>query len=130
MSDQPHKTSELKFTVKMDENDVPLEIEWESSDNGESGKCKAAFFALWDAEEGSTMRIDLWTKHFLLEEMRHFFYQNLATLTDTYERATEDKKVVAELREFNQKLARMMEITTEGGSSGGDGQGNGQENDS
>lgn len=123
MSDEnPKKSSELKFTVHMDENDVPMEIEWESSDNADSGKCKAAFLSMWDAEEGNTMRIDLWTKQFLLAEMRHFFYQSLTTMTDTYERATDDKEVAEEIREFTNKLAEKLELGDSGDASSGNGQ--------
>ncbi len=34
MSTKPLKESEIKFTIKLDENDVPESIEWEAEDNG------------------------------------------------------------------------------------------------
>jgi gliding motility-associated protein GldC len=104
------KKSEINFTVSLDENHVPEKIEWSASDTGEEGvkNAKAMIISLWDAKENNTLRIDLWTKDMMLDEMKHFFYQSIITMSDTYERATNDKEVAEEMREFGKKIGEKM----------------------
>lgn len=104
------KKSEINFIVSLDENHVPEEIKWTASDSGEEGvkNAKAMIISLWDAKENNTLRIDLWTKDMMLDEMKHFFYQSIITMSDTYERATNDKEVAAEMREFGKKIGEKM----------------------
>lgn len=104
------KKSEIHFTVSLDENHVPEKIEWTASDTGEEGikNAKAMIISLWDAKENNTLRIDLWTKEMMLDEMKHFFYQSIITMSDTYERATNDKEVATEMREFGKKIGEKM----------------------
>ena len=56
------KTSQIRFTVSLDENQVPERIDWEAEDGGVKSECKAALISLWDAKENNTLRIDLWTQ--------------------------------------------------------------------
>jgi gliding motility-associated protein GldC len=84
------KTSELTFKVTVDENNLPLHIEWEAPGTNEKSECKSLMVALWDAKENNTLRIDLWTKDMMVDEMKKFYHQNIMTLTDTYIRATGD----------------------------------------
>jgi gliding motility-associated protein GldC len=104
------KNSDIKFNVSLDENHVPEKIEWSASDTGESEikEAKAMIISLWDAKENNTMRIDLWTKDMMLDEMKHFFYQSIITMSDTYERATNDKAVAEEMREFGKMIGEKM----------------------
>ncbi|MFN6037501.1 MAG: gliding motility protein GldC [Bacteroidota bacterium] len=94
------KTSEIKFSVTVDENHLPVEIQWDAADAGEKSTCKSAMIALWDARENNTLRIDLWTKDMSVDEMKKFFHQNVMSLTDTYLRATGDKLTAKEIKEF------------------------------
>ena len=64
--------------------------------------------SLWDAKENNTLRIDLWTKEMMLDEMKHFFYQSIITMSDTYERATNDKAIAEEMREFGKMIGEKM----------------------
>lgn len=104
------KKSEINFTISLDENHVPEKIEWAASDTGEEGikEAKAMIISLWDPKENNTLRIDLWTKDMMLDEMRHFFYQSIITMSDTYERATNDKEIAEEIREFGKKIGEKM----------------------
>ncbi len=118
MADEPQKTSEVKFTVHMDENHIPVDIEWYSSDNDSTGKCGAAFLALWDEKEGNTLRIDLWQKEFPLDTMKKFFHQNLVTLADTFQRATGEEAIVEDLRDYCDHFAEKMGLEEEDHSKG------------
>jgi gliding motility-associated protein GldC len=104
------KNSEINFKVTLDENHIPEKIEWEASDSGEEGlkEAKAMMISLWDPKEKNTMRIDLWTKEMMLDEMKHFFYQSFVTMSDTFERATNDKNLAEEIREFGKQLGEKM----------------------
>jgi gliding motility-associated protein GldC len=84
------KTTELNFKVTVDENNLPVNISWEAPDAGEKSECKSVMIALWDAKENNTLRIDLWTKELMVDELKKFYHQNIMTLTDTYIRATGD----------------------------------------
>ncbi len=104
------KKSEINFTISLDENHVPEKIEWQASDTGEEElkDAKAMIISLWDAKENNTLRIDLWTKEMMLDEMKHFFYQSIITMSDTYERATNDKAIAEEMREFGKMIGEKM----------------------
>jgi len=104
------KTSEIKFTLTVDENNLPLKIEWEAKDAGEKSECKSAMIALWDAKENNTLRIDLWTKDMMMDEMRKFYHQNIITLTDTYARATNDETTAKEVREFMKAIGEKLGV--------------------
>jgi len=41
-------TSEINFTVELDENKVPEKITWEATDNEASDECKAVMMSVWD----------------------------------------------------------------------------------
>src|SRR4051812_1672465 len=84
------KTSEINFKITVDENNLPQQILWNAPDSGENSECKSLMIALWDSKENNTLRIDLWTKDMMVDEMKKFFHQNVMTLTDTYIRATGD----------------------------------------
>lgn len=104
------KKSKINFTVSLDENHVPEKIEWSATDTGEEDvkDAKAMIISLWDAKENNTLRIDLWTKEMMLDEMKHFFYQSIITMSDTYERATNDKPIADEMREFGKMIGEKM----------------------
>ena len=44
----------------------------------------------------------------MVDEMKHFFYQSLVTMSDTYERATNDKETAQEIREFGQQIGEKL----------------------
>ena len=104
------KTSEIKFKVTVDENHLPVEISWEAADAGEKSSCKSAMIAIWDAKENNTLRIDLWTKDMMLDEMKKFYHQNIMSLTDTYIRATGDKLTGKEVKEFFNEIGVKMGV--------------------
>ena len=61
--------------------------------------------ALWDQDENNTLRIDLWTKEMMVDEMKKFTCQNIITLADTFERSTGEQKIADEIREFGKEIA-------------------------
>lgn len=104
------KSSEIKFRVTVDENHLPVEIDWEAPDAGERSACKSCMLAIWDAKENNTLRIDLWTKEMTIEEMKKFYVQNVMSLTDTYIRATGDKQTAKEVKGFFEELGARLGV--------------------
>lgn len=104
------KTSEISFKVTVDDNHLPVNIEWEAKDAGEKSASKSVMIALWDAKENNTMRIDLWTKDMSIDEMKKFYVQNVMTLTDTYIRATNDEATAKEVKALFSEIGRKQGI--------------------
>lgn len=102
------KTSDIRLTVRTDENNVPEHIDWEAEDSGSKSSTKAVLLSLWDAQEKNTLRIDLWTKEMTVEEMKAFFHQNILTMADTFERATNEGKMASQMRDFGAYFAEHM----------------------
>jgi len=104
------KKSDIIFTVTLDENNLPEQIDWKATDAGEQSQCKSMMIALWDAKENNTLRIDLWTKDMMVDEMKHFFHQNLLSMADTLERATGETEAAKEMRGYAQHFAEKMKL--------------------
>jgi gliding motility-associated protein GldC len=104
------KTSEIKFTVTLDENNLPEKIDWNATDGNEQSSSKAVMIALWDAKENNTLRIDLWTKDMMVDEMKQFYHQCLLSMADTFERATGEAEVSKEMRGFAQHFGEKLEL--------------------
>jgi gliding motility-associated protein GldC len=96
------KQSSIHIDVMLDEEKVPEQISWNATDTTADTvkKAKAMMLAFWDGDEKAALRIDLWTKEMMLDEMTDFFYQTLMTMAETYERATRFGEESKELKEF------------------------------
>ena len=94
--------STIKINVQLDADKVPEQISWSATDNSAdmSQKAKAMMLSFWDGHEKSALRIDLWTKDMMVDEMADFFYQTLITMADTYNRATRHQDLTEEMKEF------------------------------
>lgn len=96
--------SSIIIDVHTDENKIADAITWHATDTmtEHAQKAKAMMLSFWDGEEKTALRIDLWTKDMMIDEMTDFFYQTMLTMADTYSRATNDKKMVGEMKNFAQ----------------------------
>ncbi|MGI8893837.1 MAG: gliding motility protein GldC [Bacteroidia bacterium] len=112
MEDKIAKRSEIKFTVSLDENKHPVTIEWEATDSGMEGakKCESIMLSIWDSSVKSSYRIDLWTDKMIVDDMKRFMYETLATMADTYERATSDNETASEMRTLSEKFAQKANL--------------------
>ena len=101
-------TSEIKFTIKLDEDRIPESIGWSASDSGMAGvkPCNATMMCIWDPKENTTLRIDLWTKDILVDDMKRFFFENFLSMADTYMRATNDEESAKEIRKFAESFGK------------------------
>jgi gliding motility-associated protein GldC len=102
------KTSDITLRVTLDDNRVPERIDWTAEDGGTQSASKAVLLSIWDEQERNTLRIDLWTKEMTVEEMKAFFHQNILTMADTFERATGEGRMAAQMRDFAAYFAEHM----------------------
>ncbi|MBL7729982.1 MAG: gliding motility protein GldC [Chitinophagaceae bacterium] len=94
--------STITIDVTMDEKRVPSAIEWSATDTSATSAqpAKAMMISFWDGAEKAALRIDLWTKDMMVDEMADFFYQTMMTMADTYGRATHYADQVEEMKTF------------------------------
>ena len=94
--------SSIVIDVELDEQRIPQNIEWNASDSTlqKAQQAKAVMLSLWDGQEKTALRIDLWTQKMMVDEMADFYYQTFMTMADTYERATRQTELVSEMRTF------------------------------
>ena len=98
--------SSIQIQVGLDENKMPMEISWSAPDNSieNTRKAKAFLLSLWDGSDKAALRIDLWTKDMMVDEMEDFFFQTLMTMADTYQRATRHDDLADEMKNFARNI--------------------------
>ena len=90
MSKTVIQTSDINIKIGLNEEKLPVRIDWDAADNPAGGQVsKAMLLSLFDDETKETLKIDLWTNDMQVMEMDRFFFQTLRGLTDTYFRATQ-----------------------------------------
>ena len=96
------KQSSIHIDVLLDADKVPEQISWSASDTGaeQARKAKAMMLAFWDGADKTALRIDLWTKDMMVDEMADFFYQTFMTMAETLHRATRQDQLVSDMKAF------------------------------
>ncbi|MEO6315482.1 MAG: gliding motility protein GldC [Chitinophagaceae bacterium] len=94
--------STITINVSLDNDKVPQQISWKASDSTAdmAQQSKAMMLSFWDGADRSAMRIDLWTKEMMVDEMADFYYQTFMTMADTLNRATKNAELVSDLKKF------------------------------
>lgn len=103
--------STITIDVELDENKVPQDITWKASASTaeQVRRAKAIMLSLWDGAEKAALRIDLWTKEMMVDEMADFFYQSIMTMADTYGRATQYHDQANDMKEFAQEFYKKFQ---------------------
>ena len=106
-------TSTIELTVDLDENRIPEKLHWTAEDGGITNEeAKAMLLSVWDSKTQETLRIDLWTKDMPVDEMKLFFHQTLVAMSDTFNKATQDQKMTATMKDFCDYFAEKMDLKT------------------
>ena len=94
--------SEINIQITLDDEKMPETIRWQAPDGGVDGwqDAKGMLLNLWDGQEKSALRIDLWTKKMMVDEMADFFYQSMMGMADTYNRATRNTALANEMKAY------------------------------
>ena len=104
-------TSKIELNVELDENRIPEKLTWSAQDGGITNEeAKAMLLSVWDNNAKETLRIDLWTKDMPVDEMKQFFHQTLVAMSETFNRATQDEKMTATMRDFCDYFAEKLEL--------------------
>jgi gliding motility-associated protein GldC len=93
----------IQINVTLDNENMPDHIDWTASGSNTPDTpqhAKGMLLSLWDGQEKTAMRIDLWTKRMMVDEMNDFFFQTMMTLSDTYSRATKNEDLSKEMKDF------------------------------
>lgn len=103
--------SKIELNVELDANRIPEKLFWTAQDGGVSHQeAKAMMLSLWDSKAQETLRIDLWTKDMPVDEMKVFFHQTLVAMSNTFNKATQDEKMTATMKDFCDYFAEKLEI--------------------
>lgn len=106
-----NKTSTIELTIELDENRIPEKLNWTAQDGGVNNEeAKAMMLSVWDGNAQETLRIDLWTKDMPVDQMKIFFHQTLVAMSNTFNRATQDEKMTATMKDFCDYFAEKLEL--------------------
>ena len=96
------KKSTITIEVGLDDKNVPEQITWNATASTADTErvAKAMMLAFWDGADKSALRMDLWTKEMMVDEMADFFYQTFMTMADSFDRATHQHELVNDIRTF------------------------------
>lgn len=105
--------STIKIDVELDDNKIPDKIFWSASASSaeQAEAAKAMMLALWDGADKAALRIDLWTKDMMVDEMGDFFYQTLMGMADTFDKATHNHELMEEMKTFAKNFYQKFRAT-------------------
>ena len=106
------KNSEINIKIGSDENNNPEKLAWIATDSGikDEREVKAMMLSFWDVKENNSMRIDLWNKDLMVEEMYFFVYQNIVSMSEAMVRATNDQELAQDMQDFAAYFAKKSGI--------------------
>lgn len=103
--------SEIKINIGLDGNRVPEHLDWTATDGGVNhAPAKAILLSVFDKKTQDTLKVDLWSKDMTTDEMKKFIHQTFMAMTDTLERATDEKEVAQEMRTFGKMIGEKMKL--------------------
>ncbi|NCI47802.1 gliding motility protein GldC [Sediminibacterium soli] len=107
------KTSTITIQIDLDEDKVPQQINWSATDSTADTMqpAKSMMVAFWDGADKSALRIDLWTKEMMVDEMADFYYQTLMGMADTYLRATQQQELTEDMKTFARGFLKKFKAT-------------------
>ncbi len=103
-------TSEINFTIELDEERIPENITWDATEKPEdAGDATSAIsISIWDPEIKNTMRIDLWTKDMPVDEMKRFYVDCLGGMAQSLLNSTGDEFMSSEMNMLCEKLVEHL----------------------
>lgn len=103
--------SKLTFDLDLDLNNVPEKITMNSSDKqADDVSLKSLMIAGWDSKTKETLRVDLWTKNMMVNEMFVMYHQTLMSMASTLEKSTGHEKLANALRDYCEFFAEQTKI--------------------
>ncbi len=111
--------STIQIDILLDPDKIPQQINWQASDSTADmvQKAKAMSVAFWDGTDKSALRIDLWTKDMMVDEMADFYYQMMMGMADSFKRATRQQEMSDDMKKFAKEFFekfRALQISENG----------------
>lgn len=96
------KQSTITIDIALDNDKVPQHIQWRATDSSAdtAQQSKAMMLSFWDGADKVAMRIDLWTKEMMVDEMTDFYYQTMMGMAEAFNRATKNQELVKDIKTF------------------------------
>lgn len=112
------KNSEISFSIKLDENNVPEKIQWNASDKpGDTPQeTKSLAISLWDHQQKNTLRIDLWAKDMPVLDMKRFYVDTIGGMAQSVLNSTGDEFMSEEMQALCEKLVAYLQKDGSGNS--------------
>lgn len=103
--------SKITVDVTLDDDRVPQGIKWSATESSadEPQKSKAMMLNFWDGADKAALRIDLWTKEMMVDEMADFYFQTMMGMADSFQRSTGQTALVAEMKNFAQAFYKKFQ---------------------
>ncbi|MET0299063.1 MAG: gliding motility protein GldC [Chitinophagaceae bacterium] len=100
--------STITIDIGLDDKKVCKDISWKATQSTADAAraAKAMILAFWDGADKTAMRIDLWTKEMMMDEMTDFYFQTMMSMADNYERATHQTELVNDMKKFAQDFLK------------------------
>lgn len=101
----------IKIEVQLDENNLPEKIKMHTEGKTkEINDLKAIIFSGWSLENKETIRLDLWTKEMMVNEMFIMYHQTLISMATSLEKSTGNNKLADALRDYCSFFAEQTKI--------------------
>ncbi len=102
------RTTEIRLTISLDEQNMPTDIRWAADDAPADANPDTRCFALsvWEQDTNQTLNINLWTQAMMMGEMKKFYLQTVAGLTETLMASTGDEVSYREMSKTLENLAQ------------------------
>jgi gliding motility-associated protein GldC len=97
------KKSKIEIEIGLDKDNMPIEINWSSTDAPVGYPIQTAnamLLSFLDKETKDTLKIDLWTNEMTVVEMDKMMFDTLRTLADTYYKATNNRELAEQMQHF------------------------------
>ncbi|MBX2843442.1 MAG: gliding motility protein GldC [Flammeovirgaceae bacterium] len=96
------KSSEIRFKIELDDENVPEKIFWQATDNASKGleETKAINISIWDQKFRETLRIDLWSKEMPVDEMKKFYVDTIGGMANSLRTSTDDNFMADEMEKL------------------------------
>ena len=105
------RDSNIKINVSLNEEKVPQTISWSATDSTAEvpQAAKAMLVSFWDGLDKAALRIDLWTKEMMVDEMADFYFQCLMGMAETFRRSTGQAEMADDLQEFARQFFKKFQ---------------------
>lgn len=94
--------TDILLRVKLDSENIPETIYWKQGSNDEQQwiPAKAFLLSIFEEQTRDTLKLDIWTKDFQMNEMDRFMFNTLQALCETYRKATSNAELAHQFDGF------------------------------